>query len=242
MAKKTPKLSGPNPKPAEPPKVPFPVSDKGAFIQKSFVACNIVSVPTFECVAYSIAYDRIEVVNIPVSEMGADHETHSRYYANGFHVDGGPAQLAKTHLGWLRSKALESGATPDAIRLLSAVTGKFTEKEMKNMAEKLKSKTTAPKKADAKALKTAAKSTPVGGAKKRGNADALKKARESKGPDTRKIKALVKAKDLKAREGTSRRKMLEDLLTSKTVQEFREKGYSAGDLNYAIGADIISVA
>lgn len=96
------------------------------------------------------------------------------------------------------------------------------------MAEKLKAKASAAK-PDKEGLKTAAKAAPVGGnktsPKNKGNAAALAKARAAKatGPDTRKVKALVKVKDLKARAGTFRRQMLEDLLGSKTVQEFRDK-------------------
>lgn len=226
------------------PKVPFSVCDRGAFIRKAFVACELVSVPTYECAVYSIAYDRVEMMHIPVSEMGTDHNgQRTQFYVDGHHVMGGPAQIVKTHLQWLRAKALESGATPDAIRLLSKATGKFTKKEEVEMAEKLKSKS-APKKADTKALKAAAGKTPVGGAKPRskGNPEALKKAREAKGPDLRKIKANIKAKDIAAREGSYRHKMLTALVGSKTVQEFRDQGFTAGDLRYAIDADIVSVA
>lgn len=230
---------------SELPKVPFSVFDRGAFIRKAFVACEVVSVPTFECVVYSIAYDRIEMVHIPVSDMGLYDANGARYYVDGDHVSGGPAHLVKTHLQWLRLKALESGATPDAIRLLSMKTGKFTQKEMNEMAEKLKSKT-APKAGDAKALKAAAAKTPVGGGKTankpKGNAAALAKAREAKGPDNRKIRANIKVKDIAAREGTYRHKMVSALLGSKTVQEFRDQGYTAGDLRYAVDANIVSVA
>lgn len=228
--------------PAKLPKPPFSVGDRGAFIRKAFVAVDIVNVPTYECVVYSIAYNRVETMHIPVSEMGDDHNgKKTQFYVDGYHTGFGPNGLAKTHLGWLRIQALEQGATPEAIRLLSRATKPFTKKEEATMAEKLKSKS-APKQADTKALKTAAAKTPVGGAKKRGNPEALKRAREAKAPDTRKIKALIKPKDITAREGSTRRTMLEALLSSKTVAEFRAKGYSAGDLNYAIGADIVSVA
>ena len=83
-------------------------------------------------------------------------------------------------------------------------------------------------------------------APKRGNAEALAKARaaRSSGPDTRKIKANVKVKDLKARPGTFRHQMLSDALASKTVQEFRNKNpkYDAGCLKFAISSGTISVA
>lgn len=230
------------------PKLPFSVGDRAAFIRKATVALELVEVPTLRIVAYNLPYNRVEVIDLPVSRVSADANTKDQFYVDGNHVEGGPPAMAKTHLSWLRTAALNSGATPDAIRLLSKATGAFTKKEENEMAEKLKAKASA-KSADKEGLKSAAKAAPVAkgdtGAKKgRGNPEALAKARAARqtGPDTRKIKALVKAKDLKAREGSTRRTMLEALLSSKTVQEFREKGYSAGDLNYATGAGIVSVA
>jgi hypothetical protein len=125
------------------------------------------------------------------------------------------------------------------------------------MAEKLKTQKAAKtaKAPDKDGLKEAARSTPVaktsaktgtsGG--KKGNPDALAKARAARanaGPDTRKIKGLVKAKELSAREGTFRRQMLEDLLASKTVQEWRDKDkkYDASCLKFAVDNGIVSVA
>ena len=237
------------------PKMPYAVGDRAAFIRKAAVAVELVNVPTVRVVTYNLAYGRVEVIDVPLSRISHDANTRDQYYVDGGHVSGGPPAMAKTHLSWLRSNALGSGATPDAIRLLSKATGPFTKKEENTMAEKLKAKKTAaksPATADADGLKTAAKAAPVSKVKPasgkgsgRGNPEALAKARaaraENKGPDTRKIKANVKAKDLQARVGSKRHTMLSDLLNSKTVQEFRDKGYSAGDLNYATGANIVSV-
>lgn len=147
----------------------------------------------------------------------------------------------RTHIANLRRMCLEQGATPEAIRLIGSLEP-WTKKEEAIMAEKLKSKASASK-PDKAGLKSAAKSTPVGGNKKgKGNADALAKARAAKGPDTRKIKVLNKKPA--AREGSYRARMLKDLLASKTVAEFRGKdsAYSAGDVAYAIKAGIISAA
>lgn len=150
-----------------------------------------------------------------------------------------------THLSTLRRTALEHGATPEAIRLLGSLEP-WTKKEENIMAEKLKAKASAAK-PDKETLKSAAKSAPVGGKKgsspaKKGNAEALAKARAAKGPDNRKIKALIKTKDINARAGSKRHEMLTALLGSKTVQEFRDKGYTSGDLNYAIGAGVVSAS
>jgi hypothetical protein len=192
----------------------------------------------------------VEVIDIPVSRVSTDASTKDQHYIDGGHVKGGPASYGKDSPFLAAITSLESGATPDAIRLLSKATGTFTKKEEKEMAEKLKAKgaAKAPKSANTDELKEAAKSAPVAAkdapAKRKGNPEALAKARAARqtGPDNRKIKGLVKAKDLTAREGSTRRKMLEDLLSSKTVQEFRDKGYSAGDLNYATSAGVVSVS
>lgn len=236
----------------------FCVGDRAAFIRKSHVAVGVVNVPTYETLTWNVAYDRVEVIRIPVAEMGEDSRTKGQYYPDDCVPMGGPQQQAKNHLKWLRNRALECGATPDAIRLLTIHTGLFTKKEEQDMAEKLKSKTAAakaPKVADKEALKSAAKAAPVGGKKagsapaKKGNAEALAKAREARSntPDTRKIKPLVKAKDLTSREGSFRRFMSEDALTSKTVQEWRDKGkaadrkYDAGCLKFLVDNNIVSV-
>ena len=227
------------------PKLPFSVGDRAAFIRKATVALKLVNVPTYEVLTYSIAYNRVEVIHVPASGIATHHTTKGQYYVDGEHISGGTAAQAKIHLAWLREQALRGGATPDAIRLLGAIKP-FSKKEVADMAEKLKSKSAA--KADKDGLKSAAKKAPVAkksGGGKRGNPEALAKARaaRSSGPDTRKITTLKKAKDIGAREGSYRHTMLTDLLSSKTVQEFRDKNskYSAGDLRYAESAGYIKL-
>lgn len=147
-----------------------------------------------------------------------------------------------THLAYLRRHALEAGATPEAVRLLGSLEP-WTKKEEAIMAEKLKSKGTAAK-PDKDGLKAGAKKAPAGGAKKRGNPEALAKARAARSnePDNRKIKVLIKKPE--AREGSYRARMLAALVSSKTVAEFRakDKAFTAGDLGYAVKAGIVSVA
>lgn len=239
MAKKVEPVKKP---PAELPKVPFPIGDRGAYIRKAFIGAEIIQVPTVAAPTYNLAYDRVEVVFIPVSEISLDPNGQKQFYVDGHHVMGGPNQLAQTHAAWLRDRALQSGATPDAIRLIAKVTKPFTKKEEDDMAAKLKSKNT-PVKADTDGLKKAASKAPVGGKGKGDNLAKARAARAAKGPDMRKIKPLIKVKDIAAREGTYRHEMLTDLLSSKTVQEFRDKNdkYSAGDLRYAVEADIVAV-
>lgn len=206
--------------PPELPKPPFPVGDRGAFIRKAFIAINVVNVPTYECVVYSIAYGRVETMHIPVSEMGHDHNgKQTQFYVDGHHASFGPEGLAQTHLDWLRVQALKDGATPEAVRLLGAIKP-FTKKEELEMAEKLKAKATG----NAAALKAAAKKTPVGGEKKapakRGNADALAAARAAKNVN-RKYKPLVKAKDLTLRDNSWTKYMVETILANKDTDSAR---------------------
>jgi hypothetical protein len=224
------------------PKFPFSVGDRASYIRKAAVALETVMVPIARVVTFSVARSMVEVADIPLTEIAPDPASKNQFYVDGYHVSGGPASMAKTHLSWLRSQALNGGATPDAIRLLSKATGAFTKKEEAIMAEKLKTKASVAK-PDKEGLKAGAKAAPAGGAKKnKGNPAALAKARAAKGPDNRKIKVLNKKPE--ARENSYRARMLKDLLASKTVQEFRDKdkAYSAGDVAYAIKANIISVA
>jgi hypothetical protein len=182
-------------------------------------------------------------VNI-APDMESSNRTDTVYYVPP--VSENPLQ---THLTALRRNALEYGATPEAIRLLGSVEP-WTKKEEATLAEKLKAKGKATPNKDA--LKEAATTTPVAKKntaaaepKKRGNPEALRKAREarSSGPDTRKIKALIKSKDIAARAGTFRHQMITDALASKTVAEFREKNpkYDAGCVRFLTENNIVSL-
>jgi hypothetical protein len=191
------------------------------------------------CLQWRVADGTIVLAHV-AENFEASMKENSIYYKQST----SPELLAQLFTS-LRDIAVKEGATPEAIRLLSEATGAFTKKEENEMAEKLKAKASAAK-PDKDGLKSAANKTPVGKAtapKRKGNPEALAKARAARqtGPDTRKIKANIKVKDIAARPGTARYKMLTDLLGSKTVQEFRDKGYSSGDLNYATGANIVSV-
>lgn len=197
------------------PKLPFSVGDRGAFIRKACVAVKYRMVEVAEIVVYSFPYDRVEYMRVPVEDISLDENKPSQYYVSDDHIMGGPAQGAKNSLAWLRHRALESGATPDAIRVLGSFEP-FTKKEELSMAEKLKTK--ASKTADTKGLKAAASKTPVGGKtdkpKKAGNADALARARAAKNVN-RKYKPLVRAKDLKLRDDSWTKYMVETILANK---------------------------
>jgi hypothetical protein len=219
------------------PKMPYSVGDRGAFIRKAAVALELVNVPTVRVVTYNIPRNCVEVIEIPVSRLSTDANTKDQYYIDGGHISGGFPAMAKIHLSWLRHNALISGATPDAIRLLSKATGAFTKKEEKEMAEKLKSKSAA--KADKEGLKAGAKAAPVSkkASTKRGNPEALAKARAAKGPPpNRKYKGLVKAKDLTLRGWT--RRMAEIALGNTTTDAAnaelkKDKEYSDKRIDYS---------
>lgn len=226
---------------------PYRIEDRTGTIKNAIIAIED-SWHAVRCVyfwPYPYNWEHAQDHTIELEQLGVDREDSVKRNTIYYVAPTSP-ELLKTLISSLRKQALENGATPEAVRLLGSLEP-WTKKEEATLAEKLKSKASRSKPATGE-LKKAAKSTPVGGAKtpRRGNAEALAKARaaRSTGPDTRKIKALVKPKDLTAREGTFRRTMLEDALKSKTVQEFRDKNskYDAGCLKFAIDSGTISVA
>ena len=129
----------------------------------------------FVCLSYSFVEGLVEDLWVSKSEVDTDHAGRRKYYVDGWHVNGGPAQIVKTHAQWLKIQALRCGATPDAIRLFSEVMT-ITRKEEAEMAakEKLAKKT----KADAPVGK-GGKVAKEKGARK-GNSDALEKARATR--------------------------------------------------------------
>jgi hypothetical protein len=228
---------------------PFSLEDRTGCLTYPIIAIE----ETFHAVrvVHMIIYPERKVGDHSIlrANIAADRES-SNTQDTVYYVPSASENPIQTHLAALRRNALEYGATPEAIRLLGSLEP-WTKKEEATLSEKLKAKGKASPNKDA--LKEAATSTPVAKKntasaepKKRGNPDALRKAREARasGPDTRKIKALIKPKDIAARAGTYRHTMISDLLAAKTVQEFRDKNpkYSAGDLRYAIGANIVSVS
>lgn len=147
-----------------------------------------------------------------------------------------------------KSVALRDGATPEAIRLIGTLIP-LNDKECREMAEKLKAK--GSKAADTKGLKSAASKTPVAkktsksdASKRRGNPEALAKARAAraanKGPDNRKI--TVVKKDHGARAGTKRADMLNIVLKAKTVQTALDNGATMVDIRFAQTQGLIKLS
>jgi hypothetical protein len=190
--------------------------------------------------------DRVTDGTTLMAHIGENEEAARKAGLIYYRQSSAPELLASI-IERLRTIALQGEASPEAIRLLDTVEP-WSEKEKKIMAEKLKAKAANVKTADKEGLKAAAKSAPVakkGGGARKGNPDALAKARAARaerGPDNRKVKPLIKAKDIAARAGSYRHTMLTNLINAKTVQEFRDKGHTAGDLAYATKAGIVSVA
>lgn len=204
---------------------PIPVGDRAAFIRKAAVATSIVDVPTYQIITYSVARGLVEAAHVPVSEVSDDANTKGQWYVDGGHTMSGPDGLAKTHLSWLKSQALRGGATPDAIRLLDEALG-LTKKEKEDMAKAAKT---------AKLAKKSDTPAPVGkggkaaeaaeGTKRRGNPEALKKAREARaeaGPDIRKIKIVNKENPYRA--DSNRAASFDALKGAKTVEDYKNAG------------------
>lgn len=127
------------------------------------------------------------------------------------HYSNQPETSVQDLIFHIRGKALEGGATPEAILLIHNLAP-FTDKELNIMAEKLAKKGAAPK-----ADKAASKS--------KGNPDALKKAREARaeaGPDVRKI--TITNKENPYREGSNRAASFNALKGAKTVEDYKTAG------------------
>lgn len=215
---------------------PLSIGDCGAYIRRNAVAVRLVQVPTYEVLRWNITTNLIEVGFIHADDVAEKQVTgrpEKQYYVDGHHTANGPAGIAKTHASWLKSWALEHGATPDAIRLMTEAWG-LTKKEQDEMA-KAATKTKASKlakKAGAAPADDTAK--PVGGggkaastkAGRKGNPDALAKARaaraENAGPDTRKIK--ITNKENPYREGSNRAASFDALKGAKTVEDYKSAG------------------
>lgn len=188
------------PRPKALPKLPFSMCDRGAYINRPWVAVERMGKEFVAGLYYSFARNLIEVAAVNINEIDLEWQGTKQFYLDGTHTMNGPSGLAQTHLQWLKNKALQSGATPDAIRYMKSVI-KLTKKEEAEMAAKEKL-----------AKKGSAKTKPVGGGgkvgKKGGNPEALAKAREAaaaRNAEThaKKVKLNITSKDL----GTDKAKL-----------------------------------
>lgn len=128
-------------------------------------------------------------------------------------------------LNELKEDMLAHGASPEAVMLVGGHSP-FNEEELKVMATKLAAKSGTQKPA---AKKAAAPAKPK----------AERKAKESAGPDERKITVLKKEHG--ARAGTQRATMLDAIYKSKTVDEAVKNGATSGDVAWAARSGYISL-
>lgn len=138
----------------------------------------------------------------------------------------GEKRVYEEHIQSLRLLALRDGATPEAIRHLDGIQP-FTRKEVDDMADKLSKKTEAKAK-DKPAAKADKKAADKPASGRKGNPEALAKARAARaeaGPDTRKITILKKENPY--REGSSRAASFDALKGAKTAQDYKDAGGKA---------------
>lgn len=205
------------------PKMPFLMADRSDYISKAIV---IVAreINMWWGLYRSTASNEVVARALPDSECSLGRDKAQYYFlSNEMQGMDKRVNIAKTHLENLRLHALQEGASPEAIRLLNSVRP-FTQKEISEMTEKLARKKAPPAK-EAKPAK-AAKASKGEAPKRKGNPEALAKAREARAanatPDTRKITILKKENPYRAESG--RAAQFELVKKSKTVQDFKEAG------------------
>ncbi len=131
----------------------------------------------------------------------------------------------------IKEQIQKCGCSPEAVLLLQR-KGWLTEKELEVAKEKLETKGAAPKTETSKA---------AGGGRK-GNPEALKKAREARetGPDLRKIKILNKENPY--REGSNRATSFDALKGAKTVEDYKTAGGKAKYISRWVSENRIEVS
>lgn len=181
------------------PKLPFSMCDRAAFINRPWVAMERAGKDFLYCIYFAFATGDVRCSVVGIADIDNYREGHGGvkpFYVDGYHTGSGPTGLAKTHLQWLLKRALEGGATPDAIRFMASAL-KLTKKEQDTMAK-------------AATAKKATGTKPVAGGgklgKKGGNPEALEKAREAAAARNaenakQKITVVAKPGDLKLRGG-----------------------------------------
>lgn len=191
-------------KPSHWPEPPFLINDSTQYIRSPLVVLERVF-QGYVAVCWSFPSDGIKVLTHTVM----DALIGKRYTLS-------PLGDVNKEIAALRDQAVESGASPEAVWLLSDYVT-FDKKELSTMADKL-SKKAAPK--------PASKPAKAEAPKKKGNPEALKKAREAKaaaGPDTRKV-TVVKDKVPTYRDGSGRADAWALMAKAKTVQDYLDAG------------------
>lgn len=188
---------------ALPTKLPFSMSDRGAYINRPWVACERLGKEFLGSIFFRFSTGVVEAAAVSVDEIDIEWQGTKQFYVDGSHTGFGSQGLAQTHLQWLKNQALRGGATPEAIRFLKSVI-KLTKKEEAEMAAKEK---LAKKGGNAK-TKPVGGGGKVTGGKGKGNPEALEKARAAAAARTaethgKKVKLNITSKDL----GTDKAKL-----------------------------------
>jgi len=222
------------------PELPFLMKDLSGFLDGPLVILDR-SIGAWRGVAWSVGGMAI-VDRVCEDRYCAVLPGKTRFYWNSPAQDlGGTPGTGVDHtwgkLEHMKFRAIESGATPEAIRMINEYLP-FTQKEIDMATEKL-----AKKDAPAKGKGTPAKAEKKADKpKNKGNPEALKKAREARaeaGPDTRKITILKK--DNPYREGSNRAASFAALKGAKTVQDYVDAGGKKKYIERWVGEGIISV-
>jgi hypothetical protein len=193
------------------PKLPFRIANTGGYL----------------CLVYSFARECVEDYMVFDAQIGPDKQFNIVTPES----EGVMNDITPSHLQHMRAAALRLGASPEAVRMLHDLEP-FKKKEIEDMASKLSKKADAKAEKPAKEPKAPKAEKPAKAAKeaapKKGNAEALKKAREARaeaGPDVRKLKILEK--DNPYREGSNRAASFDALKGAKTVQDYKDAGGKA---------------
>lgn len=202
------------------PELPFLMRDHSGFLDGPIVILDR-SIKAWRGVAWSIG-GMVIVDRVCEDRYCAVMPGKTRFHWNSPTTDLGTEPGTGVDHTWgklehMRFRALNSGATPEAIRLIHGYLP-FTDTEIDDMTAKL-AKKDGPSKA---------KGTPApkkeGKPKGKGNPEALAKAREAResGPDTRKLTILKKENPY--REGSNRAASFDALKGAKTVQDYVDAG------------------
>lgn len=154
------------------PKLPFSLRDRGAYINRPWVACEKLGKDFLGAIFYRFSTSCVEASVVGIDDIDLDWQGNRTFYLDGVHAEFGPTGLAQTHLQWLKNQALRTGATPEAIRFMKSVI-KLTKQEEADMAKAKLARNAGEK------TKPVGKGGKVAAAKggKKGNPEALERAR-----------------------------------------------------------------
>lgn len=197
----------------------------------SVIGGRLLIVGTTFCGVRAVGYNR---AYMPGSMLGVTERVIPDEQTAQYHEIHDENSSLQSIFSRIKEQMLTHGASRLAVQWVHDLEP-FDEKELKIMAEKLKSKKTKPVGGGGKLAE---------GKAKKGNPEALAKARaaraENAGPDTRKIKVLKKPHG--AREGTKRAELLDTIYSSKTVEEAVNAGVSKSDVSWAAREEYISLS